>query len=195
MIPRFYQYTGGSITLDGIEITKIKLDSLRKQIGIVQQDIFLFAGTIKENISYGKIDASDEEIIQAAKQAEIHDDILKMPNGYDTIVGERGIKLSGGQKQRVSIARCFLKNPPILILDEATSALDTTTEIKIQQAFDKLSKGRTTLVIAHRLSTIKNADNIAVIDNKHILEMGTHEELMKQKGEYYRLQKAQGNTD
>lgn len=195
LIPRFYQYTGGSITLDGIEITKIKLDSLRKQIGIVQQDIFLFAGTIKENISYGKIDASDEEIIQAAKQAEIHDDILKMPNGYDTIVGERGIKLSGGQKQRVSIARCFLKNPPILILDEATSALDTTTEIKIQQAFDKLSKGRTTLVIAHRLSTIKNADNIAVIDNKHILEMGTHEELMKQKGEYYRLQKAQGNTD
>jgi ATP-binding cassette subfamily B protein len=153
----------------------------------MQQDVFLFAGTIKENIAYGKIDCTDEEIITAAKRAEIHDDIMKMPQGYDTLVGERGIKLSGGQKQRVSIARCFLKNPPILILDEATSALDTTTEIKIQKSFDELSKGRTTLIIAHRLSTIQNADCIAVVGEKEILEMGTHQQLMEKGGAYASL--------
>ena len=178
LLPRFYEVTDGKIFIDGIDIKDIKLKSLRKQIGIVQQDVFLFAGTIKENIAYGKINATDEEIIEAAKLSEIHEDILKMPQGYDTLVGERGIKLSGGQKQRVSIARCFLKNPPILILDEATSALDTSTEIKIQKAFDALSKGRTTLIIAHRLSTIKNSDCIAVIGDKEIKEIGTHDELI-----------------
>ena len=191
LIPRFYEITGGSISLDGIDIQKIKKHSLRSQIGIVQQDVFLFAGTIRENIAYGKPDATDEEIILAAKRAEIHDDIMLMPDGYDSVVGERGIKLSGGQKQRVSIARCFLKNPPILILDEATSALDTATEIKIQHSFDVLSKGRTTLVIAHRLSTIKNADKIAVVNDHGIVELGTHEELMAKQGEYYKLQSIQ----
>ena len=191
LIPRFYEITSGEISLDGIDIHKIKKSSLRSQIGLVQQDVFLFAGTIRENIAYGKPEATDEEIEQAARRAEIHEDIMKMPNGYDTIVGERGIKLSGGQKQRVSIARCFLKNPPILILDEATSALDTATEIKIQHAFDELSKGRTTLVIAHRLSTIKNADNIAVVNDHGIVELGTHEQLMKKRGEYYKLEAAQ----
>lgn len=193
LIPRFYEITGGRITMDGIDLRKIKLQSLRSQIGIVQQDVFLFAGTVKENIAYGKIGATDEEIIEAAKRAEIHEDILKMPDGYNTIVGERGIKLSGGQKQRVSIARCFLKNPPVLILDEATSALDTATEIKIQHSFDELSKGRTTIVIAHRLSTIKNADTIAVVDEKGIVESGSHEELLAKKGEYYSLYTAQKN--
>ncbi len=187
LLPRFYEVTEGKIFLDGIDIKNITLKSLRKQIGIVQQDVFLFAGSIKENIAYGKPNATDEEIIKAAKLSEIHEDILKMPNGYDTIVGERGIKLSGGQKQRVSIARCFLKNPPILILDEATSALDTTTEIKIQESFDKLSKGRTTIIIAHRLSTIKNADCIAVIDDKQIKELGTHQQLLEQNGIYAKL--------
>ena len=184
LLPRFYEVTDGKIFLDGIDIKDIKLKSLRKQIGIVQQDVFLFAGTIKENIAYGKINATDEEIIEAAKLSEIHEDILKMPQGYDTLVGERGIKLSGGQKQRVSIARCFLKNPPILILDEATSALDTSTEIKIQKAFDALLKGRTTLIIAHRLSTIKNSDCIAVIGDKEIKEIGTHEQLILKNGIY-----------
>lgn len=187
LLPRFYDITEGKILLDGIDTKLITLKSLRKQIGVVQQDVFLFAGTIKENISYGKIGATDEEIIAAAKKAEIHEDILKMPNGYDTIVGERGIKLSGGQKQRVSIARCFLKNPPILILDEATSALDTATEIKIQHSFDELSKGRTTLIIAHRLSTIQNADCIAVVGEKEILETGTHAELLAKNGAYAKL--------
>lgn len=191
LIPRFYEITGGEISLDGIDIRRIKKSSLRQQIGIVQQDVFLFAGTIKENIAYGKPGASDAEIEQAARRAEIHDDIMLMPNAYDTIVGERGIKLSGGQKQRVSIARCFLKNPPILILDEATSALDTATEIKIQHSFDELAKGRTTLVIAHRLSTIKNADKIAVVNDHGIAEQGTHDELMAKKGEYYRLHTVQ----
>ena len=147
----------------------------------------MFAGSIKENIAYGKPNATDEEIIKAAKLSEIHEDILKMPQGYDTLVGERGIKLSGGQKQRVSIARCFLKNPPILILDEATSALDTATELKIQKAFDELSKGRTTIIIAHRLSTVKNADCIAVIGDKEIKELGTHNELILQNGIYAKL--------
>jgi ATP-binding cassette subfamily B protein len=160
---------------------------LRKNIGLVQQDVFLFAGTIKENIAYGKINATDEEILEAAKAAEIHDDIMKMPQGYDTLVGERGIKLSGGQKQRISIARIFLKNPPILILDEATSALDSVTEEKIQDSFDKLSEGRTTLIIAHRLSTIKNADKIIVVGNEGILESGTHQELIEKQGVYANL--------
>ncbi len=191
LIPRFYEISGGEICLDGIDIRRIKKTSLRSQIGIVQQDVFLFAGTIKENIAYGKPDASDEEIEQAARRAEIHEDIMKMPEGYDSVVGERGIKLSGGQKQRVSIARCFLKNPPILILDEATSALDTATEIKIQHSFDELAKGRTTLVIAHRLSTIKNADKIAVVTENGIAEQGTHDELMAKHGEYYRLRTVQ----
>ncbi len=192
LIPRFYELTGGEISLDGIDIKKIKKSSLRAQIGIVQQDVFLFAGTIRENIAYGKPGASDAEIEQAARRAEIHEDIMKMPNGYDTVVGERGIKLSGGQKQRVSIARCFLKNPPILILDEATSALDTATEIKIQHSFDELAKGRTTLVIAHRLSTIKNADKIAVVTDHGIAEQGTHDELMAKQGQYFKLRTVQG---
>ena len=187
LLPRFYDVTAGSIMLDGIDVRKIRLQNLRSQIGVVQQDVFLFAGSIKENIAYGKPDATEQEIIEAAKRAEIHEDILKMPNGYDTQVGERGLKLSGGQKQRVSIARCFLKNPPILILDEATSALDTATEQKIQSAFDSLSRGRTTLVIAHRLSTIKNADKIAVVQDKGIAECGTHQELLQLGGKYAEL--------
>ena len=191
LLPRFYELTSGRILLDGKDIKDITLQSLRQQIGLVQQDVFLFAGTIRENIAYGKIDASFDEIVEAAKRAEIHEDILKMPQGYDTLVGERGIKLSGGQKQRVSIARIFLKNPPILILDEATSALDTVTEIKIQKSFDELSKGRTTFVIAHRLSTIKNADTIAVINDENISEIGTHEELLEKGGLYKELYEAQ----
>lgn len=191
LIPRFYEISEGQILLDGIDIKKIKRNSLRNQIGIVQQDVFLFAGSVRENIAYAKPNATDQEIILAAKRAEIHDDIMNMPDGYETIVGERGIKLSGGQKQRISIARCFLKNPPILILDEATSALDTATEIKIQKAFDELSKGRTTIVIAHRLSTIKNADKIAVINHKTICETGTHSDLIAKQGEYYKLCQAQ----
>ena len=191
LIPRFYEISEGQILLDGIDIKKIKRNSLRNQIGIVQQDVFLFAGSVRENIAYAKPNATEQEIILAAKRAEIHDDIMNMPDGYETIVGERGIKLSGGQKQRISIARCFLKNPPILILDEATSALDTATEIKIQKAFDELSKGRTTIVIAHRLSTIKNADKIAVINHKTICETGTHSDLIAKQGEYYKLCQAQ----
>lgn len=191
LLPRFYDYNSGKILLDGIDIKDLTLKSLRKQIGFVQQDVFLFAGTVKENIAYGKPDATDEEIELAAKRAEIYDDIMKMPEGFETIVGERGIKLSGGQKQRVSIARVFLKNPPILVLDEATSALDSVTEQKIQSAFDELSKGRTTFIIAHRLSTVKNADKIIVIDGKGIKEQGSHEELMQNKGEYFKLYTAQ----
>lgn len=191
LIPRFYEVTGGSISLDGIDLKRIKLENLRRQIGLVQQDVFLFAGTIKENIAYGKPNATDDEIITAAKRAEIHEDIMKMPEGYDSLVGERGLKLSGGQKQRISIARCFLKNPPILILDEATSALDSATELKIQNAFDELSKGRTTLVIAHRLSTIKNADKIAVVEGKNITECGSHQELIFLGGKYASLWKNQ----
>jgi ATP-binding cassette subfamily B protein len=191
LIPRFYDVTGGRVLVDGKDVRSLTQESLRRNIGIIQQDVFLFAGTIRENIAYGKPNASQEEIELAARRAEIHEDIMKMPNGYDSVVGERGIKLSGGQKQRVSIARCFLKNPPILILDEATSALDTATEIKIQHAFDELSRGRTTLVIAHRLSTIKNADKIAVVNDHGIVEQGTHEELMAKQGEYYKLQSAQ----
>lgn len=184
LLPRFYDISHGTITIDGTDIRKIKLQSLRSNIGIVSQDVFLFAGTIRENIRYGRIDATDDEIVEAAKRAEIHEMIMEMPDGYDTDVGERGARLSGGQKQRISIARIFLKNPKILILDEATSALDTVTEFKIQQSFDELAKGRTALVIAHRLSTIKNADEIIVIDEDGIKERGSHEELMKLNGEY-----------
>lgn len=194
LLPRFYEITSGNIFLDGIDIKDITVPSLRKQIGIVQQDVFLFAGTIKENIAYGKITATNEEIEQAARRTKIHDDIMKMPFGYDTIVGERGVLLSGGQKQRISIARCFLKNPPILILDEATSALDSATELQIQAAFDSLSKGRTTIVIAHRLSTICNADCIAVVGESGIIEQGTHQELIALNGEYAQLYKVQNAT-
>jgi ATP-binding cassette subfamily B protein len=171
----------------------VTVESLRRNIGIVQQDVFLFAGTVKENIGYGRIGAVEDEIIEAAKRAEIHDDIIKMPQGYDTLVGERGITLSGGQKQRVSIARIFLKNPPILILDEATSALDSATELKIQHALEELSRGRTTLIIAHRLSTIRNADRIIVIDDEGIRQEGTHEELLVRGGLYAELYESQFN--
>ncbi len=187
LIPNFYQITNGDILIDGISIKNIKLDSLRKNIGIVQQDVFLFNGSIKENILYGKLDASMEEVIEAAKRANIHDYIETLPEKYDTQIGERGVKLSGGQKQRMSIARVFLKNPAILILDEATSALDNTTEILIQEALDELCKGRTTLVVAHRLSTIKNADEIVVISNGNILEQGSHEQLIKENNIYKKL--------
>ena len=169
LIPRFYEVTDGSITVDGMDIRGVTMRSLRSHIGIVQQDVFLFAASIKDNIRYGRLDATDEEIEEAAKAAEIHEDIMKMPDGYDTVVGERGITLSGGQKQRVSIARIFLKNPPILILDEATSALDSATEAKISSALERLSIGRTTLIIAHRLSTVRHADEIIVIDRSGIL--------------------------
>lgn len=187
LLPRFYEITSGTITIDGTDIRGVSVKSLRKQIGLVQQDVFLFAGTVRENIAYGKIGATDDEIRDAAKRAEIHDDIMKMPDGYDTVVGERGIKLSGGQKQRISIARIFLKNPPVLILDEATSALDTATELRIQKAFDELSKGRTTFIIAHRLSTIRKADCIAVVSDEGIAETGTHEELLQAHGMYHEL--------
>jgi ATP-binding cassette subfamily B protein len=191
LLPRFYEISDGSITIDGVDIRNFTLLSLRGNIGIVQQEVFLFAGTIGENIGYGKTGAAQDEIVEAAKQAEIHEDILRMPAGYDTLVGERGLKLSGGQKQRVSIARIFLKNPPILILDEATSALDTATEQKIQRALEKLSRGRTTLIIAHRLSTIRNADNIIVLSDRGILQRGRHEELLAEGGLYADLYKAQ----
>ena len=191
LIPRFYDVTGGRILVDGVDVRQVKQRSLRQNIGIVQQDVFLFAGTILENIRYGRPDATEAEVAWAAKQAEIYDDIMAMPDGFETYVGERGVMLSGGQKQRVSIARIFLKNPPVLILDEATSALDTVTEERIQSAFDALAKGRTTLIIAHRLSTIRGADRIIVVDQNRILEEGTHQELMALGGEYAALYNAQ----
>jgi ATP-binding cassette subfamily B protein len=191
LIPRFYEVTQGAVRIDGKDIREVTLLSLRQSIGIVSQDVFLFAGTVKENIRYGRIDATDEEIIEAAKRAEIHDMIMEMENGYDTPVGERGVRLSGGQKQRISIARIFLKNPPILILDEATSSLDTITEARIQQSFEALSRGRTTLVIAHRLSTVKNADEIIVIGEEGVIERGTHEALLQSGGEYATLYNSQ----
>jgi ATP-binding cassette subfamily B protein len=187
LIPRFYNIGSGKITLDGVDIRDIKLENLRKNIGIVSQNIFLFDGTVRENIAYGNLDATDEEIIEAAKKANIHDYIASLEKGYDTEVGERGIKLSGGQKQRVSIARVFLKNPKLLILDEATSALDNITEMQIQASLEELSRGRTVIVVAHRLSTVKNADEIVVIDKDGIVEKGTHEELLEKGGEYARL--------
>jgi len=194
LLPRFYDVTGGAITIDGIDIRDMKLESLRKQIGIVQQDVFLFSGTIRENIAYGKLDAKLPEIWEAARRAHLEDLIQNLPDGMDTVIGERGVKLSGGQKQRLAIARMFLKNPPILILDEATSALDTETEAAIQQSLADLSVGRTTLVIAHRLTTIKNADRIMVVNEEGIAEQGRHEELVHAGGIYSRLHQAQYNA-
>lgn len=184
LLPRFYDVTEGAITIDGKDIRDITLESLRSCIGVVQQDVYMFSGTIKENIGYGKPEATDEEIIEAAKRANIHDYIMSLEDGYDTYVGERGVKLSGGQKQRISIARVFLKNPPILILDEATSALDNESERFIQKSLEELSKNRTTIVIAHRLSTIRNADEIIVINNEGIQERGNHEQLIEKQGLY-----------
>lgn len=181
LLPRFYDVTGGAIMIDGMDIRSMTLASLRAQIGVVQQDVFLFSGSIRENIAYGKLDATDEEILYVVKLAHLEKVVDEMPDGLDTIIGERGVKLSGGQKQRLAIARMFLKNPPILILDEATSALDTETELVIQQSLDELAKGRTTLIIAHRLATIKHADRIIVVNASGIAEQGTHEELLAKK--------------
>jgi ATP-binding cassette subfamily B protein len=189
LIPRFYEVTDGSILIDGKDIRSVTLDSLRENIGVVQQDVYLFSGSIRENIAYGKTDATDEEIRAAAKLAGADGFIEALPNGYDTYVGERGIKLSGGQKQRISIARVFLKNPPILILDEATSALDNESERLVQKSLEKLAKGRTTFTIAHRLTTIKNADRILVLTEKGIEESGSHEELLQKGGLYSELYK------
>jgi len=191
LLPRFYDVEEGAITIDGIDIRKMTLQSLRSHIGIVQQDVFLFDGSIRENIAYGKLDASEEDIWEAARRAQLEELIRSLPEGLDTLIGERGVKLSGGQKQRLSIARMFLKNPPILILDEATSALDTETEAAIQLALAELSAGRTTLVIAHRLATIKNADRIIVVAAQGIAEQGRHEELLETQGVYSRLHRAQ----
>ena len=191
LIPRFYDVTSGAVLVDGQDVRTLTQESLRQNIGIIQQDVFLFAGTIMENIRYGRPSATDREVIQAAICAEIHEDILHMPDGYQSFVGERGVVLSGGQKQRISIARVFLKNPPILILDEATSALDSVTEQRIQRSIDRLSEGKTVVVIAHRLSTIRNADRIAVVDAQHIVEQGTREELLARDGAYAALEHAQ----
>ena len=187
LIPRFYEADEGTISIDGVDIRDLTRESLRRNIGIVAQDVFLFNGSIRENIAYGNLDATDEEIVEAAKKAHIHDYIMTLDHGYDTGVGERGVKLSGGQKQRISIARVFLKNPSILILDEATSALDNATEMLIQQALNDLSHGRTCIVVAHRLSTIKNADEICVLYEGEIVERGKHEELLEKNGYYKRL--------
>ncbi|MEG1741697.1 MAG: ATP-binding cassette domain-containing protein, partial [Acetivibrio sp.] len=187
LIPRFYETSQGNIFIDGKNIKDITLKSLRKNIGVVQQDVYLFAGSIMENIRYGQMNATEEEIIKASKAANAHEFIMELPDGYDTYIGQRGIKLSGGQKQRLSIARVFLKNPPILIFDEATSALDNESEKVVQESLEKLAKNRTTFVIAHRLTTIRNAKNIIVLTEEGIEERGTHEELMKQEGFYKNL--------
>ncbi len=187
LIPRFYEIGEGRITLDGIDTKSITLESLRKNIGIVSQSVFLFDGTVRENIAYGNPDVKDEDVILAAKKANIHEYITTLDEGYDTRVGERGVKLSGGQRQRIAIARVFLKNPKLLILDEATSALDNATEMQIQAALEELSRGRTVIVVAHRLSTVKNADRIIVLDKEGIIESGSHDELMSLKGEYFKL--------
>ena len=191
LLPRFYDVCGGSVEVDGVDVRRVTQASLRRNIGVIQQDVFMFAGTIRENIRYGRPEATDEEIVEAAVRAQIHSEIMEMPDGYDSYIGERGVMLSGGQKQRISIARVFLKNPKILILDEATSALDTVTEQRIQDSLDELSEGRTTIIIAHRLSTVKNADIIAVVEGEHIIEMGSHSELMQKNGEYAALCRAQ----
>lgn len=193
LLPRFYEVSEGNIFIDGQNIKDIKLNSLRQNIGIVQQDVYLFAGTILDNIRYGRFDATDEEVIEAAKKANAHDFIMELPDGYDTDCGQRGVKLSGGQKQRLSIARVFLKNPPILIFDEATSALDNESEHIVQQSLESLAKNRTTLVIAHRLSTIKNAKRICVLSTKGIEEEGTHDELLAKNGQYATFYKMQFN--
>lgn len=191
LLPRFYDVTEGSVCIDGHDVRSVTQASLRRNIGIIQQDVFIFADTIRENIRYGRPDATDAEIVEAAKRAEIHEDIMALPDGYDTYVGERGVMLSGGQKQRLSIARVFLKNPPVLILDEATSALDSVTEQRIQRSLDELAQGRTSIIIAHRLSTIHSADRIAVVEGEHIREQGTHAELLAQNGLYAALCRAQ----
>ena len=187
LIPRFYDVTRGRILIDGHDVRDLTVQSLRKQIGVVQQDVYLFSGTVFDNIAYGRPGASREEIQEAAKQADAHNFIMQLPNGYDTYIGERGIKLSGGQKQRLSIARVFLKNPPILILDEATSALDNESERVVQRSLERLAKGRTTFTIAHRLTTIRNATDIWVLTDEGIVERGTHQALMQNKGIYYGL--------
>ena len=191
LIPRFYDVTGGCVRVDGQDVRALTQRSLRRNVGILQQDVFLFAGTVRENIRYGRLDATDEEIVEAAKRAEVHEEILALPDGYDSYIGERGVMLSGGQKQRIAIARVFLKNPKVLILDEATSALDTVTEQRIQRSMDELSRGRTSIVIAHRLSTVRHADCIAVVENERIVELGSHTELMEANGVYAALCRAQ----
>ena len=193
LIPRFYEVTFGTIYLDGVDVRNYTLSSLRKSIGVVQQDVYLFAGTVLDNIRYGRVDATRKEVIQAAKDANAHEFIMGLPQGYDTNIGQRGVKLSGGQKQRLSIARVFLKNPPVLIFDEATSALDNESEKVVQESLEKLAKNRTTFVIAHRLSTIRNAQRILVLTDEGISEEGSHEELMKKHGVYYNLYTLSGN--
>ncbi len=187
LIPRFYDVSEGELLIDGVDVRDMKLNDLRNNVGIVQQDVYLFAGTIMENIRYGKSEATDEEVVLAAKNANAHEFIMSFPDGYDTDIGQRGVKLSGGQKQRLSIARVFLKNPPILIFDEATSALDNESEKVVQKSLESLAKDRTTFVIAHRLTTIRNAQKILVLTEEGIAEQGTHEELLAKKGIYESL--------